>query len=235
MPTPKITVFNLESLEYKKAYCFQLHLHNRVKNKDLPHAIMLLEHPPVITMGVRSKSENLYVDSMTLNHHNIDLIQSNRGGDITYHGPGQLVVYPIMNLEQLDYGVKSYVRQLEETVIQSLASYHILSNRKEGYPGVWVESQKIAAIGCKISQNVSMHGFALNVNTNLDHFSFINPCGLTGMGVTSMEKLLKEKQSMQQVRTVVLQTFLDVFNLQSVQGTHQMISHILKEAAHEEA
>lgn len=154
-------------------------------------SLLLVEHNPVITLGKHGKIENLLVSEETLKNRGIECIRIERGGDITYHGPGQLVAYPIIDLERYHLGVKDYVNLLEETVIRTIARYGIKGERVEGASGVWIgkgtpEERKICALGVKCSHFVTMHGLALNVNTNLDAFSVINPCGFTDRGVTSI-------------------------------------------------
>ncbi|MDE6083483.1 MAG: lipoyl(octanoyl) transferase LipB [Muribaculaceae bacterium] len=154
-------------------------------------SLLLVEHNPVITLGKHGKIENLLVSEETLKNRGIECIRIERGGDITYHGPGQLVAYPIIDLERYHLGVKDYVNLLEETVIRTIAGYGIKGERVEGASGVWIgkdtpDERKICALGVKCSHFVTMHGLALNVNTNLDAFSVINPCGFTDRGVTSI-------------------------------------------------
>lgn len=154
-------------------------------------SLLLVEHNPVITLGKHGKIENLLVSEETLKNRGIECIRIERGGDITYHGPGQLVAYPIIDLERYHLGVKDYVNLLEETVIRTIARYGIKGERVEGASGVWIgkgtpDERKICALGVKCSHFVTMHGLALNVNTNLDAFSVINPCGFTDRGVTSI-------------------------------------------------
>ena len=154
-------------------------------------SLLLVEHNPVITLGKHGKIENLLVSEETLKNRGIECIRIERGGDITYHGPGQLVAYPIIDLERYHLGVKDYVNLLEETVIRTIARYGINGERVEGASGVWIgkgtpDERKICALGVKCSHFVTMHGLALNVNTNLDAFSVINPCGFTDRGVTSI-------------------------------------------------
>lgn len=154
--------------------------------------ILLLEHLPVITLGKHGHEENI-LNSRELERRGIECIRIERGGDITYHGPGQLVVYPILDLERHHLGVKQYVDLLEEAVIRTIADYGIKGERVEGATGVWIGKdtpmeRKICAIGVKCSRFITMHGLALNVNTDLNYFSLINPCGFVGKGVTSIAK-----------------------------------------------
>lgn len=156
--------------------------------------ILFLEHLPVLTLGRHGHAENL-VNEEEMRNRGIECIRIERGGDITYHGPGQLVVYPIIDLERHHLGIKSYINLLEEAVIRTIADYGILGERVEGATGVWIDKgkpteRKICAIGVKCSRYVSMHGLALNVNTDLSAFNLINPCGFTDKGVTSIAREL---------------------------------------------
>ena len=171
----------------------------RSENPDRLGKLLLLEHPHTYTLGRRGNSENLLWDEAMLAERGVAVHRVDRGGDITYHGPGQLVGYPILNLQQMGrYGlarIKSYVHDLEEILIQAVAFFGIDAQRYEGFTGVWVDTpdglEKIAAIGVHINnQGVTSHGFALNVATDLDYFSGIVPCGIPNHGVTSMEKVL---------------------------------------------
>ena len=152
-------------------------------------ALLLLEHPPVYTLGKRADRANLIADPSELSRRGIDVVEVDRGGDITYHGPGQLVGYPVFRLAGVR-GVVDYVRALEEVLIRALASYGVEAARSAGYTGVWVADRKVAAIGVRVaSQGVTSHGFALNVTTDLDDFGGIVPCGITDRGVTSLAAL----------------------------------------------
>ena len=155
--------------------------------------ILVVEHSPVITLGKHGKSENLLFSEESLKNRGIDCFRIERGGDITYHGPGQLVVYPIIDLERYRLGVKAYVDMLEECVIRTIAEYGINGDRVEGASGVWIGKgtpgeRKICAVGVKCSRFITMHGLALNVNTDLNAFTLINPCGFIDKGVTSISR-----------------------------------------------
>ncbi|MBD5212162.1 MAG: lipoyl(octanoyl) transferase LipB [Bacteroidales bacterium] len=172
----------------------------QVRNKEEypSEHLLIVEHNPVYTLGKHGKEENLLADQARLRNAGAECIRIERGGDITFHGPGQLVLYPIISLAEYSLGVKDYVNLLEETIIQFLAEYNIKGERVEGATGVWLDKgtpreRKICAIGVKCSHFVTMHGLALNVNTDLNYFSLINPCGFQDKGVTSMEKELGQK------------------------------------------
>ena len=227
------TVFeDLGSSDYKEVWDYQeqlfaevvdVKLHNRDNKDDLKpitNHLLFVEHPHVYTLGKSGVQNNLLINEQFLKQINATFYKINRGGDITYHGPGQIVGYPILDLEELGLTVKTYIHKLEEAIIQTLAEYNIKSERLDGATGVWLDttvpgkSRKVCAIGVKASRYVSMHGFALNVNTNLNYFNHINPCGFVDKGVTSMEKELGIKLDMQEVKDVLLQKLSAIFELQ---------------------
>ncbi|MBN1952017.1 MAG: lipoyl(octanoyl) transferase LipB [Bacteroidales bacterium] len=186
--------------EYKEAWDFQEdRLALTLKHRDEPGGdsdvgtLILCEHPHVYTLGKSGQQNNLLIQDEFLKKINATYYRSNRGGDITYHGPGQIVGYPIFDLEKLGLGVKEYVHRLEESIIRTLAEYEIPARRLEGATGVWLDTgtpraRKICAIGVRVSRAITMHGFALNVNTDLSYFSHINPCGFIDKGVTSIQQ-----------------------------------------------
>ncbi len=180
--------------------------------------IMLVEHTPVITFGKHAKSSNLLMSEAHLSDCGIGLYHIGRGGDVTYHGPGQLVVYPILDLEYHHLGVKAYVALLEEVVIMTLAEYGIRGERIEGASGVWLGAgtrleRKICALGVKCSRYITMHGLALNVNTDLSGFRMINPCGFIDKGVTSMELELGKKVDMEEVKNIIMLKFRQLLKI----------------------
>src|SRR2546423_2635232 len=164
--------------------------------------LLLLEHPPVITLGRGGDAANLLAASETLRRDGVRFFETTRGGDITYHGPGQLVGYPILHLGEGRRDVRKYVTMLEEVLIRTAAEYGIEAGRAEGRRGIWVGNEKIAAIGVRIARWVTSHGFALNVNTNLEHFRLITPCGIQGSGVTSIARLMGREVPLDDVRAV---------------------------------
>ncbi len=178
--------------------------------------LILLEHPHVYTLGKSGAEDNLLLDFMQLQAKDAEFIHTNRGGDITYHGPGQLVGYPILNLENYHIGLREYINRLEETIIQTIKHYGIHGARAKGAAGVWLgvgtsAERKICAIGVKSSRYVTMHGFALNVNTDLTYFNYINPCGFTTKGVTSLQKELGAEIEMSEVKKVYINIFNQIF------------------------
>jgi lipoyl(octanoyl) transferase len=179
---------------------------------EVPNTLILVEHPPVITVGRFSTGANVVASREFLADRGIEVIQTTRGGDVTYHGPGQLVGYPIFHLKELGLGVKAYIRTLEEVFTRYLyESCGIRAEAGEGQIGVWIENRKITAIGVYVSHFVSMHGFAFNINTDLSHFSYIIPCGITDKEVTSLEKERGEKQDFDAVTEGVVDTLSRVF------------------------
>jgi lipoyl(octanoyl) transferase len=180
--------------------------------------LLFVEHPHVFTLGKSGQQENLLVNEDYLRANGASFYRINRGGDITYHGPGQLVGYPIINLEAFGLGVRDYVYSLEEVIIRSLNHIGIFSGRLSGATGVWLDAEdkqkarKICAIGVRASRGITMHGFAFNVNTQLSYYHMINPCGFTDKGVTSLETELGKSADFEQVKQLVKMEFAQVFN-----------------------
>jgi lipoyl(octanoyl) transferase len=213
---------DLGLVRYKEAWDYQESLFSELMAKKLsgekyfPGYLLFCEHPSVFTLGKSGSPQNLLLDEKLLEKEGIEFYRINRGGDITYHGPGQIVGYPIVDLEQLDLGIKSYIEILEEAVIQLLAGYAIMSSRLDGATGVWLEAndpnkaRKICAIGVRASRHITMHGFAFNVNTDLTKYRFINPCGFIDKGVTSMERELGALQDMEEVKLKLKELLLSL-------------------------
>ncbi|MFA6200109.1 MAG: lipoyl(octanoyl) transferase LipB [Bacteroidales bacterium] len=180
---------------------------------------IICEHPHVYTLGKNGERNNLLIDEECLKKINATYYRTNRGGDITYHGFGQIVGYPILDIEELGLSLKNYIWTIEEMVILTMKEYNIFCERLEGATGVWIDTnspkvRKICAIGVKASRYITMHGFALNVNTDLTYFNHINPCGFVDKGVTSMEKELGKKIDVQGVKTKLYENFLKLVNKQ---------------------
>ena len=173
--------------------------------------LLLLQHHPVITDGRFGRGGNIILTPEAMEKRGVELYKTERGGDVTFHGPGQLVAYPIINLRAFDLGAKSYVRALEETVIRVLGDFGMQGVSLEGYPGVWAYGGKIASIGVSVRSGVTMHGCALNVNTDLTYFSMIIPCGLEGVMVTSMKDILGEEADFEAVTQSFIRRFGEVF------------------------
>ena len=181
-------------------------------NGQTADALLLLEHPPTFTIGKSGKLENLLLSKEELAKEGISLFFIDRGGDITYHGPGQLVVYPIVDLKNRGKDIHRYIHGLEEVVIRTLADLSIETRRDEKHVGVWVGNDKIASIGVRVKKWVTMHGLALNVNPSLEHFSLINPCGIPDIGITSIAKLLSRDVPMEVIVNRLVNHFSEVFD-----------------------
>jgi lipoyl(octanoyl) transferase len=189
---PLLQVLDLGTVDYSTALKLQETLVDLRKRGRIADTLLLLEHPPVITLGRNSKTANIVASPQFLEGHGVQVHEINRGGDVTFHGPGQLVGYPIVDLRAHTpkLGAVDFVRRLEETLIRACADWDIGTERVPGLTGVWTPQKKIAAIGVHISRGVTSHGFALNVTTNLDFFKLIVPCGISDKPVTSMEQEL---------------------------------------------
>lgn len=219
--------FNYEDLgsrDYKECWDYQesilAEVQQEKKNTQAPTdkgRFLLVEHPHVYTLGKSGDEHNLLVHDDFLKKIDAVYYKINRGGDITYHGPGQLVGYPIIDLEYYHIGVREYIEKMEDAIIATLAHYGLTGGRKEGATGVWLDSdipakaRKICAMGVRVSRYVTMHGFALNVNTDMRYFNYINPCGFLTYGVTSLEKELGRTMDMQEVKEVVKEKFNAIY------------------------
>lgn len=199
----------------------KLYEHDTVSHEDNPDygILIFVEHPHVYTLGKSGSGNNLLIDHIQLQTKDAKFYRTNRGGDITYHGPGQLVGYPIFDLEKINISLKDYVYGLEEAIIMTVSQFGIAGSRLGGATGVWLDTdkkgkaRKICAIGVRASKYVTMHGFAFNINTDLTYFNYINPCGFTDKGVTSLEKELGEKQDFDDVKLLVKNNLQKAFNL----------------------
>lgn len=208
--THQCLVYDVGNQGYHQTLEFQLDLHSRCKAGDIPNAVILVEHNPVITLGAKADPQNLLLPMDLLKKAGIEVVQTDRGGDVTYHGPGQIVGYPIVNLRNTGNDVHNYLRLIEEVVIKTLADYG-LSGIRNGLAGVWVGERKVCSIGIAVRRWVTYHGFALNVNPTLEHFNFINPCGLKSEQISSMEKLLHQAVDISEVKTRILTHFTELF------------------------
>ena len=226
----KVKLINKGLIEFKKCWDFQASIFDDIirhkiairkgesKNSFTQNFLIFCEHPHVYTLGKTGEKNNLLIDELALKSKGASYYHINRGGDVTYHGPGQLVGYPILDLDNFFTDINKYLRFLEEAVILTLKDYGLESGRVEGATGVWIEgdnplkARKICAIGVKLSRWVTMHGFAFNVNTNLDYFDNIVPCGIINKSVTSLQKELGNPQNMAEVQGKV------VFHLQNLFG-----------------
>jgi lipoyl(octanoyl) transferase len=208
-----IEVQRLGTVPYDEALELQKRLVDARKANTIPDQLLLLEHPPVITLGVKTRDDRSHIIATAeiLEEEGVEVFESGRGGDVTYHGPGQLVGYPIIDLKPDRCDVHRYVRDLEEIIIQAVATLGVCAHRMPGLTGVWVGDKKLAAIGVRIARWVTSHGFALNVSTKLDHFNLIVPCGITDKGVTSLEQLTGQSLTVESVIPAICDAFSSVF------------------------
>ena len=221
----KITKYtNLGMIEYKKAWgfqekLFQDNLRRKIAGEATKNYLIFCEHKHVYTLGKSGSEDNLLINNQLLKKLNVSFIKTNRGGDITYHGPGQIVGYPIIDLESFGLGVKSYIKKLEESIIKVLHHYGLQGERLDGGTGVWLDPQtpgkarKICAIGVKASRHITMHGFAFNVNTDLKFFEMINPCGFTDKTVTSLKNELGHSMDFDEVQQKVKTEVIELFGM----------------------
>ena len=231
---------DLEQMDYKTAWDYQESLlqenvrrksevgvmssdfGTQTLNLDTQHYLLFVEHPPVYTLGKSGNIENVLINQEMRTEKGIEFFRTNRGGDITFHGPQQIVGYPILDLEKFDTDIGKYLRNIEEVIIQTLAEYGIKGDRSPGETGVWIDpdikgkERKIAAIGVRSSRWITMHGFAFNVNTDLSYFNFIIPCGITNKQVTSLEKELGRKIDFEEAKEKVKRNFEKVFDVELV-------------------
>lgn len=210
--------------DYNEVWTFQRSLFEKAvsakqKNEQAENILLFCEHPHTITLGKNAQGENVLLTSDLLAQKEISIYNIDRGGDVTYHGPGQLVVYPIFDLETFKIGLRQYIWNLEEVVIRFLSLYNIVGQRSEGATGVWLgiedplRMRKIAAIGVRCSRYITMHGLALNLSTDLSYFSLINPCGFADKGVTSLEKELESKIDMELAKRQFREIFNQLFSI----------------------
>ena len=207
-------ILNLDTVPYEEAFALQKRLVAMRSKGTIRDTLILLEHPPVFTITRKATLKNILASQDELQDRGISLCQTNRGGDITYHGPGQIVGYPIMNLKDHGKDLHKYIRNIEEMITSLLRDYGISAHRDKANPGVWIGDEKIAAIGIAVKSSwTTMHGFAFNVNPDLDHYSLIVPCGITNKGVTSLSKLLGTPIAITEVREKLIHHYAQVFNL----------------------
>lgn len=200
-------------LDYQEAWDLQRSLHHVRVAGEIPDTFVLTEHPHTYTIGKAGGEENLRAEESLLSRQGITVYRIDRGGNITYHGPGQIVGYPILDLHDHYLDVHRFLRDLEEVIIRTLHDYEIDAGRAEGLTGVWVRGAKVAAIGIKVSRWVTMHGFAFNVNTDLKYFGNIVPCGITNKPVTSMQQLLGRRLNYAEVQEHIVEHFSEIFEL----------------------
>jgi len=219
---------DLPRLEYSKALDLQRDLvrarHNNVIENDM---VLMLEHPPVFSLGRKGNLKNLKVPKAFLEKMEIPVIRVERGGDITFHGPGQLVVYPIIDLNKARLKVMEYVEGLEDIMIRTASDWRITAEKKSVNRGIWVSNNKLGSVGISVRRAVCLHGFALNVNLSLKPFDWIHPCGLRNVGVTSMAQELSREISMTDVRQAVRYHFESFFGFELVMTDLSEVNHLL--------
>jgi len=222
----KLNYIDLGIRDYMETWDYQKNIHTSLVNAKhdalsdtISQQLIFVEHPHVYTLGKSGKSSNLLANEALLSKIGATCYRTDRGGDITYHGPGQLVGYPIFDLDKLGIGIRKYIYFMEDAIISCLDTFNIKASRIDSATGVWVKNKdgrppsKICAIGVRVSRGISMHGFALNINTDLQYFAHINPCGFTDKSVTSMEKELGYKQEIKDVKQKMINQFQRVFGL----------------------
>jgi len=220
----------LDIEDYSTALRLQQSLNAARRKGSIPDTVIFLEHQPCFTVGRKGGFEHILAGEELLRQQGIAVYETDRGGDVTYHGPGQLVCYPIIDLSGYGCDVHAYARRLENVIILTLKHFGITAGRKEGYPGVWVGSTKIAAEGITVQHWVTMHGVSLNVCPQMYHFSLIIPCGITDFGVTSMEQILNHPVDVADVRRVMRRQFSEVFDLRLEDAALEELRRMADEA-----
>jgi len=216
MNNKSLTYCDLGFIDYKEAWDLQHEIHSRRVSGEVEDFLFLLEHPNTYTLGKTAHKENLKGTEDYLKENQISVYDIDRGGDITYHGPGQIVGYPIVDLNNWFKDTHKYLRALEEVIIKTCAEYNLSCERNPIHTGVWLADRKIAAIGIKVSRWVTMHGFAFNVNTDLNLFNGIIPCGIQDKSVTSLSKELNRTIDIQEVKEKLLANFKAVFGYSNI-------------------
>jgi lipoate-protein ligase B len=218
--------------EYRAALDLQRSLvRARQTNAIENDVVLILEHPPVFTLGRRAGVENLKASRAFLERKKIPVIPVERGGDITFHGPGQLVVYPIIDLTKAGLNILDYVTRLEEIMLRTASDWNIPAKRNSVNRGIWVSNKKLGSVGISVKRGVTFHGFALNVNLSLKPFKWIHPCGLTDIGVTSMERELSQKISVNQVRKALMHHIETLFGFNLVSIDDNKLAHLVNHCA----
>ncbi len=212
-------VLDMGFLDYAEAHRMQTKLTRLRLNDQIGDILILLEHPPVFTVGRHRGAENILVSEDILKKKGIKVFSTERGGDVTYHGPGQLVGYPILNLKNHCRNISEYLRKIEEVIILTLRDFGVRARRRPKHPGVWAKEKKIASIGIAIKEfRITYHGFALNVNTDISPFRLIHPCGIRNLEVTSLARLLGYSPEMIEVKQKVIGNFADTFAVRMSAG-----------------
>jgi len=206
-----VEFIDLGIVSFRQAYVRQAEMVAEIASGESPETVFLLEHPHVFTTGRRGLDENL-ISSQDSEGQPVDVIRINRGGDVTYHGPGQLVVYPLLDLRRRRRDLHRFLRDLEECVIQTAAGFGVRSYRRKGLTGVWTDQGKLASIGVGVRRWITMHGLALDISPDLSYFQLINPCGIPECPVTSLERILGSKVDMDEVKRAMKSAMTDIFS-----------------------
>lgn len=216
MDNRNLTYCDLGLIDYQECWKLQKEVFELRYSGDITDILFLLEHPNTYTLGKVADKKNLISSEKFLTDNQISVFEIDRGGDVTYHGPGQIVGYPIIKLDDWVKDTHKYLRALEEVIIKTCESYNLLAARNPKHTGVWIDNKKIAAIGIKVSRWITMHGFAFNVNTNLSLFQGIIPCGISDKGVTSLKKELGSELNLHKVKKILLNNFYQVFEYKNL-------------------
>lgn len=206
-----LNILDFGCKDYKEVWNLQKIIHKKRIDREIADTLILVEHKPVITMGKSGKEDNLLIPTKSLKDKGIDFYRIERGGDVTYHGPGQVVGYPIFNIKDGLIGIKPFIDRIEDVIIATLKEFGIKGKKRAKMIGVWTETGKICSIGIAVKRWVSFHGFALNVNTNLKYFDYIVPCGLKNVTMTSMQKILNKKIPINEVKEFLVKNFSSFF------------------------
>jgi lipoate-protein ligase B len=211
-----VNILDLDRKDYKETWDLQRAIHEKRVNNRIPNTLILVEHNPVITMGKSGQQDNVLFPVHFLREKGVDFYHIERGGDATYHGPGQLVGYPIFNVRDGLAGIKPFISKIEESIIATLTDFGIKAEKREKMIGVWTEKGKICSVGVAVKRWVSFHGFALNVNTDLKHFDLIIPCGLKNVQMTSMQEILGRRVPMDEVKQSTIRHFSRIFGQDTI-------------------
>ncbi len=220
------TLLNAGLLDYQQAWDLQKQLHQQRVKSEIGDTLIMTEHPHTYTLGKTAREAHLVAEESALQKQGVNVYRIDRGGDITYHGPGQIVGYPILDLHDHYLDMHRYLRELEQVIIDLLSDYGIQAGREEGLTGVWVDGAKVAAIGVKVTRWVTMHGFALNVNTDLSYFSNIIPCGIVDKPVTSMQQLVGKQMNFADVVERVISHFSNIFRIEFIVASRRSVSRL---------
>lgn len=213
----ELDYFNLGLIDYQEAWNIQRNLFQKRLDNNIKDTLLLLEHPHTYTLGKSTDKANLLLSDRELKEKNISVYDIDRGGDITYHGPGQIVGYSIIDLSKWEMDTHKYLRALEEVIIQTLLQFGVNAERNKDHTGVWVNDKKICAIGVKVSRWITMHGFALNLNTDMNLFKGIVPCGIDDKGVVSLKEVLDTNIDVEKIKNIITEKFKLIFDYKNIE------------------